>query len=257
MQVYAGLPILTGAASAEEQAQLEHRLLGFVPITESFSVGEYMPLAHAEVDAALEAGRRPLVVGGTGLYLRAALTDLDLRPPPDPALRAQIHARMESEGPEALRAEVLRRAPGATIAPGDRNRIIRYLELLEMGETTDPGPDLWTSETRHPTTLAGLVMDRDALVEKIDTRMEAIAAAAGDEVRAADAAGASETARKAVGFSELLDGDVEAMKLRARQFARRQMTWMRKLAGVNVIDVTRRDPSEVAAAIVRLVPPPA
>jgi tRNA dimethylallyltransferase len=256
MQVYQGLGTLTGAATAEEQAQLEHRLLGFVPVTESFSVGEYMPLAHAEVDAALEAGRRPIVVGGTGLYLRAALTDLELRPPPDPDVRAQIQARMEAEGPDALRDEVLRRAPTAAIAAGDRNRIIRYLELLEMGEMTDPGPDLWTSYTRHATTLVGLVMDRDALVDRIDARMEAIAAAAGDEVRAADAAGASATARKAVGFGELLEEDVDAMKLRARQFARRQMTWMRKLPGVNVIDMTGREPSDVAAEIVRLVPPP-
>jgi tRNA dimethylallyltransferase len=253
MQVYEGLGTLSGAATAAEQAQLEHRLLGFVPITESFSVGEYMPLAHAEIDAALEAGRRPIVVGGTGLYLRAALTELDLRPPPDPELRTRIQVRMDAEGPEALRAEVLSRAPEARIAPGDRNRIIRYLELLEMGEQTDPGPKLWTDETRHPTLLVGLVMERDALNRRIDARMAAIAAAAIDEVRAADAAGASPTARKAHGFEDLLRGDVDSMTLRARQFARRQMTWMRKLAGVNVIDVTDREPRDVAVELARLL----
>jgi tRNA dimethylallyltransferase len=253
MQVYEGLGTLSGAATAAEQAQLEHRLLGFVPITESFSVGEYMPLAHAEIDAALEAGRRPIVVGGTGLYLRAALTELDLRPPPDPELRTRIQVRMDAEGPEALRAEVLSRAPEARIAPGDRNRIIRYLELLEMGEQTDPGPKLWTDETRHPTLLVGLVMERDALNRRIDARMAAIAAAAIDEVRAADAAGASPTARKAHGFEDLLRGDVDSMTLRARQFARRQMTWMRKLAGVNVIDVTDREPRDVAVEVAHLL----
>jgi tRNA dimethylallyltransferase len=255
LQVYEGLGALTGAATVAEQARLEHHLLGFVPVTSSFSVGEYMPLAHAEIDAALAAGRRPIVVGGTGLYLRAALTELDLRPPPGRGLRAAIQARMHAEGPDALRDEVLRRAPGAQIARGDRNRIIRYLELLEMGEDPLPGERLWTAQMRVPTVLVGLVMDREALNGRIDARMEAIAVAAIDEVRAADAAGASSTARKALGFDELLRGDMEAMKLKARRFARRQMTWMRKLPGVQMLDTTGRDPADVAAEILRLVPP--
>lgn len=252
MQVYEGLGTLSGAATAEEQARLEHRLVGFVPITQSFSVGEYMPLAHAEIDAALDAGRRPIVVGGTGLYMRAALTELHLRPPPDPELRSRIATRLDAEGAEALRDEVMRRAPGARIAAGDRNRIVRYLELLEMGEDPLPGERLWTAETRHPIVLVGLVMDRDELDRRIGARMEAIAAAALDEVRAADAADASPTARKALGFGDLLAGDVEGLKLRTRQFARRQLTWMRKLPDVQVIDVTGRDPREVARAVAEL-----
>jgi len=99
LQVYEGLGVLTGAATAEEQAKLEHRLLGFVPVTEDFSVGDYMPLAHTEIDRALEAGRTPIVVGGTGLYLRAALAELSLvKAPPNP--------RAPSSGPRrpAIRA---------------------------------------------------------------------------------------------------------------------------------------------------------
>ena len=256
LQVYEGLGILTGAATGEEQARLEHRLIGFVPVTEQFSVGEYMPLAHAEIDAALDAGRRPIVVGGTGLYLRAALTDLDLRPAVDPGVRARVRARMDAEGPDAVRQEVLRRAPSAQIAPGDRNRIVRYLELLEAGEDplpTDGESQLWTERVRHPTVLVGLVMQRDALLARIDERMEAIAQAAIGEVRAADRAGASATARKAHGFEDLLRGDVEAMKLKARQFSRRQMTWMRKLPGVRMVDVTGRDPRDVAREIAGLL----
>jgi tRNA dimethylallyltransferase len=252
LQVYVGLGTLTGAASPDEQARLEHRLLGFVPVSEPFSVGEYMPLAHREIDAALAAGRRPIVVGGTGLYLRAALTQLDLRPRPEPELRERIAARMKSEGPDALLAEVLERAPGAQIAPGDRSRIVRYLELLEMGEDPQPSAgesQLWTAQTRVPTKLIGLVMERDELDVRIDARMEAIAAAAGAEVRAADAAGASHTARKALGFEDLLSGDVESMKRRARRLARRQLTWMRKLADVHVVDVSGRDPASVAAEV--------
>ena len=257
MQVYDGLGTLSGAATAEEQARLEHRLIGFVPVTKPFSVGEYMPLAHAEIDAALAAGRRPIIVGGTGLYMRAALTELDLRPPPDPELRARIQQRMEAEGPDALRAEVLERAPHARIAPRDRNRIIRYLELLEAGRDPDPGDtQLWTEATRHRTLLVGLVMERPALNARIDARMEAIAATAGDEVRAADAAGASPTARKAHGFEDLLRGDVEGMKLRARQLARRQMTWMRKLGGVRIVDATGRDAEDVAREVAHLIERP-
>jgi tRNA dimethylallyltransferase len=100
---------------------------------------------------------------------------------------------------------------------------------------------------RRPTRLIGLVMDREALYAAIDARVDAmIGAGAVEQVRAAHAGGASETARKAVGFDELLSGDVEAMKRRTRNLAKRQLTWMRKLAAVEVVDVTARDPAEVA-----------
>src|ERR1700748_333507 len=79
LQVYEGLDVLTGAASAAEREVLPHELLGIVPVTADFSIHEYMPLAHAAIDEALAAGRTPIVVGGTGLYLRAALADLSLR----------------------------------------------------------------------------------------------------------------------------------------------------------------------------------
>jgi tRNA dimethylallyltransferase len=256
LQVYEGLETLTGAATADEQQRLEHRLVGFVPVTDAFSVGRYMPLAHAEIDGALAAGRQPIVVGGTGLYLRAALTELDLRPPPDPALRARIQARMDEEGADAVRDEVLRRAPGSEIARGDRSRIVRYLELLEMGE--DPAPalgdsQLWTATTRVPSVLVGLVMDRKILNARIDARMEAIAAMATEEVRAADLAGASQTARKALGFEDLLAGDVDGLKRKTRRFAGRQMTWMRKLPGVNLVDATGREPKDLAEEVAQLL----
>jgi tRNA dimethylallyltransferase len=96
-------------------------------------------------------------------------------------------------------------------------------------------------------------MEREALNARIDVRMAAIGAAAVDEVRAADAAGASPTARKALGFEELLRGDVDAMTLTARQLARRQMTWMRKLHGVQMIDMTGRDAADVAREIEALL----
>jgi tRNA dimethylallyltransferase len=198
LQVYEGLGALTGVADAEQRAQLEHRLVEFVPVTQTFNVGEYMPLAHAEVDRALEAGRTPIVVGGTGLYLRAAVAELSLVKAP----------------PEAENSE------------------------------------LWSPETRHPTTIFGLDMDRALLYERIDSRTEAIiAAGAADEARRADAAGPSRTARKALGFDELLAGDVELMKKRSRNYARRQLTWMRKIPNLQAIDRTDLSDSEAADRI--------
>ena len=255
LQVYRGLETLTGAATAEEQARLEHRLLSFVPVDAEFSVGEFMPRAHAEIDAALAARRRPIVVGGTGLYLRAALTDLSLKPPPPRELRARIEREVAERGPEAMHA-TLSSAAAATIEPTDRSRIVRALELAEMGEEGEAPEEsqLWTAETRRPTLLFGLTMDREELYERIDERVEAmVAAGAADEVRAA-ARTASRTARKALGFEELLAGDFEAMKRRTRNYAKRQLTWMRKLPNVRLIDTTGKTPLDTAAEIVRLLP---
>ena len=242
LQVYRGLEILTGVASAEEQGRLEHRLVSFVPLTESFSAGQFAALAHREIDSALAAGRRPIVVGGTGLYLQAALTDLELRPPPPPGVRERISAELEERGPRALHEELAARSPAAAAAiePTDRTRIVRALELLEMGEEPAPAgaeSRLWTAELRRPTLLCGLTVERERLYEQIDARVDAmVAAGAVDEVRRADAAGASPTARKALGFEELLRGDVEAMKRRTRNYAKRQLTWMRRLDRAELVD---------------------
>jgi tRNA dimethylallyltransferase len=255
LQVYQGLEVLTGVATAEQQRALEHRLVAFLPVDARFSAGEYARLAHAEIDDLLAGGAAPLVVGGTGLYLRAALADLDLKPAPPAELRHRWEEAMAERGPEALHAELARRAPWAAerIDPRDRSRIIRSLELHELGELEPPdGPNrLWTEETRHPTRLVGLTMDRDALYERIDRRVDAmIAAGAVDEVRRAHAAGASETARKALGFDELLAGDVAAMKRRTRNYAKRQLTWMRRLPNAELVDATGQRADEVAARIV-------
>jgi len=138
-------------------------------------------------------------VGGTGLYLRAAVAELSL-----------VKAPAESEESE-----------------------------------------LWSPETRHPTTIFGLDMDRAQLYERIDARTEAIVAAgAVAEVRRADVLGPGRTARKALGFDELLAGDVELMKKRSRNYARRQLTWMRKIPNLHAIDRTGRSDAQVAAEIV-------
>jgi tRNA dimethylallyltransferase len=195
LQVYEGLDVLTGAATAEEQEALPHELLGIVPVTEDFSIGDYMPLAHRAIDEALEAGRTPIVVGGTGLYLRAALADLSLR------------------------------------------KVPAFSEESE----------LWSGETRHPTRIFGLDMDRARLYERIDARVDAIVASGGqEEARRADALGPGRTARKALGLNEILAGDLETMKRRSRNYARRQLTWMRKIPALTTIDRTNLTDREVA-----------
>jgi tRNA dimethylallyltransferase len=257
LQVYSGLEVLTGAASAADRAQLEHRLLSFLPVDATFSAGQYAELAHAEIDSLLAAGQRPIVVGGTGLYLRAALTELNLRPPPPEGVRERWVAELERRGSHALHAMLTERAPwaAAEIEPGDRQRVVRALELLDAGELEPPEEQsqLWTATTRRPTLLIGLVMARDELYARIERRVDAmVAAGAEHEARRANLAGASITARKALGFDELLSGDIDAMKRRTRNYARRQLTWMRKLAGVNVIDVSGRAAGEVATEIAEL-----
>ncbi len=254
LQVYAGLETLTGVATEAEQRALEHRLVSFLPIDAAFSVGQYAELAHAEIDGLLASGRRPIVVGGTGLYLRAALSELDLRRPPPEGLRERLSAELARLGAPALHEQLAARAAWAAegIDPNDSQRVVRALELLELGELEPPdGPSqLWSAQTRHPTLLVGLTMEREALYASIERRVDAmLASGASEEVRAAHAAGASETARKALGFQELLAGDVECMKRRTRNYAKRQLTWMRKLAGVHMIDVGGRAPGAVAAEI--------
>ena len=257
LQVYRGLEILTGTATRAEQEGLEHRLVSFLPVDATFSVAQYARMAHAEIDTLLREGATPIVVGGTGLYLRAALAELELRPPPPPGVRERITAEVAQRGPEALHAELAQRAPeaAATIDPHDRHRVVRALELEAQGvRVTPPVPEenrLWTHDTRHPTRLIALTMERAALHARIDERVDAmVAAGVVAEVKAAQAAGASDTARKALGFDQLLRGDVDAMKTRTRRYARRQLTWLRKLPDVELVDLTDRDPRDVAIELV-------
>jgi len=255
LQRYAGLEILTGAPTAAERKRLEHRLVGTLPLTATSSAGEFARAARAEIDALLAAGRRPIVVGGTGLYLRAALAELDLRPPVPPEIRARRRAELAERGAAALHEELAARAPAtaAAIRPADAQRVTRALELLDAGQPPPPGAaasQLWTAQLRRPTLLAGLTMERSALVARIEARVDAMVAAGAEaEVRAAAAAGASPGARQALGFQALLDGEVGPMKLQTRRYAKRQLTWMRKLPEVTLLDVTGRDPAEVAARL--------
>jgi tRNA dimethylallyltransferase len=251
IQVYRGLETLSGAAGLEERGRLEHRLLSFLDPSEEFSAGRYAELAHTEIDSLLEAGRRPIVVGGTGLYLRAALAELDLRPPVPAEIREKVEREVAERGAAALHAE-LDPELAEGVDPNDRKRIARLTELSRAGiEAARDGEGLWTAELRHPTLLVGLIMARGELADRIDARVdEMVAAGAADEARKAAAAGASRTARAALGFEELLASDALAMKRAHRAYARRQLTWMRRMEGVTLIDHTGRTDEEVADEIV-------
>ena len=251
IQVYRGLETLSGAATPEERRRLEHRLIGFVEVTGEFSAGRFATLAHAEIDQLLAEGRRPIVVGGTGLYLRAALADLDLRPPVPAEVRTAVEREIAARGPEAVHAE-LDPDVALTVHPRDRKRVARALELQRAGIEPPRGSEqLWTASLRRPTLLVGLTMDRDELARRIDDRVEEmVTAGAAEEARLADRAGASRTARAALGFNELLAGDTEAVKRAHRAYARRQLAWMRKMPGVVLIDRAGRPDRDVAREIV-------
>ena len=259
IQVYGGLEVLSGAATAEETKSLEHRLLGVVDPADEFSAGRFAELAHAEIDGLLEEGRRPIVVGGTGLYLRAALADLDLRPPVPAEIREEVESEIAERGSKALHAEL---PPGdtANVDPADRKRVARLTELRRAGiEPHGDAEKLWTTELRHPSRLVGLTVDRGELANRIEARVDAmIAAGAAEEVRAVAERGAGRTARAALGFEQLLedhdaapsDDTIEAIKTSHRSYARRQLTWMRRMEGVELIDRTGLSDQEAAEQVV-------
>jgi tRNA dimethylallyltransferase len=254
IQVYRGLEVLSGAATPAERERLEHRLLGIVGVDEEFSAGRFAKLAHAEIDALLAAGRRPIVVGGTGLYMRAALSNLELRPPVPSEVRAAVEAELAERGPEALHAE-LSPELASGVHPNDRKRIARLTELTRLGITPHPSAErLWSESLRVPTTLVGLTVDRDELQRRIDARVaEMMRRGAQEDVLNAERRGASRTAKAAIGYTELLTGNVDGMKSAQWRFARRQLTWMRRMEDVIQIDRTGRDDATVAAEIVSIL----
>lgn len=257
IQVYRGLEVLSGAPTPEQKAILEHRLTGFVPLQEEFSAGRYAELAHREIDELIESGSQPILVGGTGLYLRSALSNLDLRPPVPTEVRAGVEAEIRAVG--AL--EMHRRLPSrirSQVHQNDNKRIARYTELLRVGEepaaTEGYGGRLWSTPARHPTLLLGIVAGQEELDARIRARVtEMVAGGVQDEVRRAASNSISRTARSAIGFEEFLGGDIEAAERSQRALSRRQMTWMRKMDGVQMIERHGRSPQELALEIMGML----
>ena len=256
IQVYRGLEILSGAATAEEQELLEHRLLGIVPAYEEFSAGRYAELAHREIDRLSRTERRPIVVGGAGLYLRAALAELEMRPPVPALVRTEVERELAERGSEALHSELSDELASGVHA-NDRKRVARLTELTRLGIAPHASSEgLWTERLRQPTVLVGLAMGSEELQRRIDDRVDSmVALGAAGEVAHAARSGASRTARAAIGFSELQAGDIAAMKRAQRAYARRQLTWMRRMPGVELIDRGGKSVGDVAAEILTLIPP--
>jgi tRNA dimethylallyltransferase len=252
MQVYRGLSILTNQSR-------ETRLTSLWDLTHEASVAEYQELAHAAIDDALALGRTPVIVGGTGLYLRAALAGLDLPPAPQTGARQRFERLYDRVGPEGAHAALRDRDPeaAARVHPNDRRRVVRALELVEAGSSLAPAEDtLWGERTRHPTIVFGLDVPRDVLVHRIEVRTRSMFERGVElEVRRALEQPISRTARMIHGLRDISelprDEAIASYNARVRRYAAYQRKWMRRIPGIVIIDADR-PAEEVAAEIVEL-----
>jgi tRNA dimethylallyltransferase len=247
--LYEGLPVITAAPDYPA------RLVGVVPLEDDVSVGEYQRLAHAAIDES----DLPLLVGGTGLYFRAALSAFELPPPAAPGRRDFWQSEYDRLGAEGAHAALAERdaTAAARVHANDRKRVVRALELVEAGHSLAPKHDrLWTEDTRLPTTIIAL----DLPVEELDTRIEErtrgmAEAGAIEEARAAWALPISDTARKVLGleqFATLPEHEaIAAVAQATRRLARYQQKWLRKMPGVVRLD-GNRPAAEVADEIIAL-----
>lgn len=253
MQAYRGLPVLTA------QPQRPTRLVGIWPLSHEGSVAEFAELAHREIDSLLAAGKTPVLAGGTGLYLRAALVDLALPPAPPPALRARWEELYDRLGAKRAHEVLAERDPeaAAQVHANDRRRVVRALELTELGSSLSPDADqLWTDVTRHETLVFGLDVPREVLLGRIERRAhEMFAAGVVEEARAALAGDVSSTAIHALGLREVvdlsLDEALEALVVRTRRYAAYQRKWMRRIPGLVSVNANR-PAEEVADDIVEV-----
>jgi tRNA dimethylallyltransferase len=253
MQAYRDLPILTA------QPRRPTRLVGIWPLSHEGSVAEYARLAHDEIDDLLAAGRAPVVTGGTGLYLRAALAELDLPPAPSRAQRAHWERVYDRLGAERAYSVLTDRDSDAAarLHPNDRRRVVRALELTELGFSLRPAADrLWASETRHPTVIFGLDLPRELLAARIERRAYAMFdAGVVEEVRTVLEQPISATAVHALGLREIAelspDEALAALTLRTRRYAAYQRKWMRRIPGLVSVNADRAT-GEIADDIVEM-----
>lgn len=236
-QLYRGLSILTNQSAAA--------LVAIWDLGHEASVAEYGRLAHAEIDTALAAGSTPVVVGGTGLYFRAALGELDVPPAPPAGARARWEALYDERGGEAAHTLLAERDPDAAAAvhPNDRRRVVRALELADAGHSLR-GDRLWTEEWRHPTLVVGLDVPVAELDRRIAERTRAMfEAGVVEEARSALAGTLSSTAGKILGLREVAELSREEAEIvlaaRTRQLAAYQRKWMRRIPGLVTVRADR------------------
>jgi tRNA dimethylallyltransferase len=253
MQAYRGLPILTN------QPERPTRLVGIWALDHEGSVGEYARLAHAAVDEILAAGRTPVVTGGTGLYLRAALAELQVPPAPAPGARGRWERLYDRLGSEQAHDALAERDPAAAAAihPNDRRRVVRALELHETGGSLAPPRNrLWSDETRHPSLIVGLEVPKETLAARIEERTRAMfERGVEDEVRRALSGPVSTTARQTIGLEEIAtlprDEAIAAVSLATRRYAAYQRKWLRRIPGV-VSLTADRPPGDLADEILEV-----
>ena len=251
MQLYDGLPILTNQPGRA-------RLVAVWPLSHEGSVAEYAELAHAAIDELVERAGTAVVAGGTGLYLRAALADLRLPPAPDDGARSRWEAAYDAD-PEKAFTDLRQRDPDAAelVHPKDRRRVVRALELSEVGASLAPEEDrLWATHTRRPTLVAGLDVPRHVLERRIEERTHGMfERGVVEEVRRAQRGPISGTAEKTLGLREIAtlgpDEAREALVRRTLRYAAYQRKWMRRIPGIVMIEAGR-SPAEVADAILEV-----
>jgi tRNA dimethylallyltransferase len=252
-QVYRGLPILTN------QSDRPARLVAIWELDHEASVAEFQRLAHAAVDEILAEGRTPIVVGGTGLYFRAALADLDVPPEPAPGAREHWERLYDRVGGDEAHRLLASRDPevAAVIHPNDRRRVVRALELADAGASLRPQTDrLWSEHTRRPTLIVGLEVPRDLLSERIQARTRAMFdLGVVEEARLALEQPMSRTARNVMGLDEVAGLPAEeasaALAQRTRRLAAYQRKWMRRIPGLVSVRADRPVP-EIADEIITL-----
>ena len=253
LQVYRGLPILTN------QSPQPTRLVAIWPLSHEASVGEFEQLAHEAIDELVAAHGSAVVAGGTGLYLRAALAELRLPPPPVNGARERWQAAYDADAAAAHAALAqLDPVTAASVHRNDRRRVVRALELADAGHSLAPDRDrLWSDEWRRPTLVAGLDVPSDVLERRIEERTdEMFRRGVVAEVHAALAAApVSATAENAMGLREIAllseEAARQALTARTRRYASYQRKWMRRIPGIVMIDADR-PPAEVADAILEV-----
>ena len=260
MQLYRGLDIGTAKLTVEERRGVPHHVLDIWPVTAPASVAAYQRLARAAIDDILARGRVPLLVGGSGLYIRAVLEEFDF-PGTDPALRAELEAELAAVGPGALHERLRAHDPDAAarILPSNGRRIVRALEVVTL--TGRPFAAALPSEPVpfYPSVQIGVDRDPPALDDRVAERVSAMWSAglvAETERLVAEGLRAGRTASRALGYQQVLaflDGSLtesEAFEetVRAtRRFVRRQRSWFRRDPRIRWLDGA--DPSLVATAL--------
>jgi tRNA dimethylallyltransferase len=262
MQIYKGMDIGTAKASSTDRERVPHHLLDLFEPSHDVSVQEYQSLARSAIDDISSRDRLPLLVGGSGLYFRAIVDDLDF-PPREPAVRRSLEDEAESLGPEVLHERLTELDPQSAgrMEPTNTRRIVRALEVIEItGRPFSENVSWERYESRYDLRVVGLTWAREVLFERVAARVDAmLEGGLVDEARALETKGMSRTARQALGYRQILEAkpasppeEIRGEIVRAtKRFARRQESWFRSDPRVRWVEADAPDPLDRMAAYLR------